>query len=186
MDTAICTDCQVHDGFNKGWIERQPSILKAIRDAKVAHPSYGLVVTGHSLGAAVATIAGAYLRSVGLPCDIYTFGSPRVGNDHFANYVSSTVNGSTSRITHLNDPVPHLPPGGTTAWLTGYYHTSPEYWLSNGKADQDNYAIPDIKVCTGINALNCAESVSLFDYNITAHGHYFQQIAICNPAFMYK
>lgn len=186
VDTPICSSCKVHDGFNTAWFERQPAVVAAIRSAQAKNPSYKVVITGHSLGAAVATVGGAYLRSIGINCDIYTYGSPRVGNDYFANYVSSTSQGSTSRITHLTDPVPHLPPGGTIAWLTDYYHTSPEYWLFDGNATTTDYAISDVKVCTGINTHDCADGVSVFDYNSQAHGYYFEQIGGCDPTFTYK
>jgi predicted lipase len=186
VNTPICSSCKVHDGFNNAWLERQASIVAAVNSARAAQLSYGLVITGHSLGGAVATLAGAYFRSIGINCDIYTYGSPRVGNDAFANYASSTSQGSTSRITHLNDPVPHLPPGGSIAWLTDYYHTTPEYWLSDGTATTDNYAIGDIEICTGINNQDCAGSVNILDWDVIAHGHYFEMITGCDPTFTYK
>jgi predicted lipase len=186
VDTTICSSCKVHDGFNQAWIERQSAIVDAVNSARAAHPSYALVITGHSLGAAVATIAGAYFRSVGVSCDIYTYGSPRVGNDMFANYVSSTSQGSIYRITHLNDPVPQLPPGGSIAWLTNYYHTTPEYWLSDGTATTVNYGISDIKVCEGINTQGCAESVFMWDCDVFSHGYYFDSISSCDPSITYR
>jgi len=167
-------------------LERQAPVVAAVNSAKAANPSYTVVVTGHSLGAAVATIAGAYLRSIGISCDLYTYGSPRVGNEDFAKYVSSTSQGSTSRITHFNDPVPHLPTGGNLAWLTSYYHTTPEYFLYDGTATTNNYVISDIKVCTAFNDLSCAESIHLLDWDVEAHGHYFQTISACNSSFTFK
>jgi hypothetical protein len=186
VNTLICGSCQVHDGFNQAWLQRQSDIVGAVNAARVAHPSYGLVFTGHSLGAAVATIAGAYFRSIGQHCDIYTYGSPRVGNAAFANYVSSTAQGSTYRVTHLSDPVPHLPPGANMAWLTNYYHTTPEYWLSDGSYSTVDYGLADIKVCEGINTQDCAGSVQMWECDILAHGFYFQAISSCDPGLTYK
>jgi predicted lipase len=186
VDTPICGGCKVHDGFNKAWSERRDAVITAINSAKAANPSYAVVVAGHSLGGAVATIAASYLRSIGINCDIYTYGSPRVGNQNFANYVSSTPQGSTSRITHQNDPVPHLPPGGNVAWFTNYYHTSPEYYLAGGSATTDNYAIGDIQTCEGINNGNCAERVWVWNWDVQAHGHYFGRISGCDASFMYE
>lgn len=186
VDTPICNSCRVHDGFNQAWLERQSAIIKAVNSAMAAHPSYALVITGHSLGAAVATIAGAYFRSVGHNCDIYTYGSPRVGNNAFANYASSTSQGSIYRITHLNDPVPQLPPGGNIAWLTNYYHTTPEYWLSDGSVTTNNYGTGDVKVCQGTNTQDCAGSVPMWDCNIFSHAFYFESISSCDPTFSYK
>lgn len=186
VGTPICNSCQVHSGFNQAWLERQSAVVNAVNKAKAANPSYALVITGHSLGAAVATIAGAYFRSIGHNCDIYTYGSPRVGNDVFANYVSSTSRGSTSRITHLNDPVPQLPPGGSIAWLTHYYHTTPEYWLFDGSATTESYSIGDIKVCEGINPQGCAQSVLMWECDVLSHAYYFQCISKCDPTFTYR
>jgi predicted lipase len=186
VDTTICSSCKVHNGFNQAWLQRQAAVAAAVNSARAANPSYGLVITGHSLGAAVATIAGAYFRSSGLNCDIYSYGSPRVGNGNFANYVSSTSQGSNYRITHLNDPVPHVPTGGLLAWLTNYYHTSPEYWLSNGSPDTNNYAITDIKLCKGINNLGCAGTMPASNYDIFSHIHYLNSITACNPSFTFR
>lgn len=41
--------------------------MKAIESIDDSYPSYSLVVTGHSLGAAIATIAAAQLRNEGHP-----------------------------------------------------------------------------------------------------------------------
>lgn len=186
VHTPICSSCKVHNGFNQAFLERQPAVVAAVNSARAAHPSYGLVITGHSLGAAVATITGAYFRSIGLNCDIYTYGSPRVGNDVFANYVSSTSRGSIFRITHLNDPVPQVPPGGSMAWLTGYYHTTPEYWLADGSYSTMDYGISDVQICTGINPKNCAESIPMWECDVLSHAFYFLSISTCDPTFTYR
>lgn len=186
VDTPICSSCKVHDGFNQAFLERQSAVVTAVNNAKAAHPSYGLVITGHSLGAAVATITGAYFHSHGLNCDIYTYGSPRVGNAAFANYASSTSQGSIYRITHLNDPVPQLPPGGSLAWLTNYYHTTPEYWLSDGSYDTVDYGCSDIRVCTGINPKGCAEGVIMWNTDVFSHAYYLCSISSCDPTFTYR
>jgi hypothetical protein len=134
-------------------------------------------MTGHSLGAAVATIAGAYLRKNGFPCAIYTYGSPRVGNAAFANYVTAQ-SGGTYRITHLDDPVPVLP-----SLDLGYHHTSPEYWLSDGTSTTVNYAVSDIKICTGISSTSCNAGQSGVSSDFTAHDYYFEYITVCAPDF---
>jgi hypothetical protein len=145
-----------------------------VETATASYPSYSLVLTGHSLGAAVATIAAAYLRGNGYPCDLYTYGSPRVGNGIFADFVSGQA-GVTARITHYNDVVPRLPP-----LLTGYRHTSPEYWLSDGTDTTNNYNISDIKVCLGDKNTDCNAGESGLDF--TGHDHYFEYITACAPS----
>ena len=165
--------CKVHTGFWNNWNASKSTIFSAVATATASYPSYNLVITGHSLGAAVATIAAAYLRQNGYPCDLYTYGSPRVGNGIFADFVTNQT-GVTARITHLDDPVPRLPP-----LLTGYRHTSPEYWLSDGTATTDNYNISDIKICLGDKNTNCNAGQGGLD--TTAHSHYFELITACAP-----
>ena len=73
---------KVHVGFkgeiNKVW----PAIEKAITNIDT------LYITGHSLGAAMATIAASRMQSK--VTALITFGSPRVGNQEFVSSLSVT------------------------------------------------------------------------------------------------
>ena len=73
---------KIHVGFkgeiNKLW----PAIEKAVTDID------SLYVTGHSLGAAMATIASGRMQSKVLA--LITFGSPRVGNKEYVNSLTVT------------------------------------------------------------------------------------------------
>lgn len=129
------TACEADDGFYACWTSVKNAVVATVANAVSTFPGYKLVITGHSLGGAVATIAGAYLRKVGYPCDVYTYGSPRTFNTVGADYVS-TQTGGNYRVTHFDDPVPRLPP-----LLLGYAHTSPEYWLEGGTGTTNYYPI---------------------------------------------
>ncbi len=59
--------------------------------------------TGHSLGAALATLAASRRP----PRALYTFGSPRVGNSDFVDTLAGT---SVFRIVHNRDVVASVPP----------------------------------------------------------------------------
>jgi hypothetical protein len=131
------------------------------------------VFTGHSLGGAVSSLGAVYARQAGLAVDIINYGSPRVGNAAFATFVTNQA-GVEYRVTHLDDPVPRLPP-----IVFNYAHTSPEYWLSDGTAFTENYGVADIKVCTGVTALGC-NAVTL-GLDIFAHLHYLGPISGCSP-----
>ena len=88
-------------------------MLNAVSNLAKKHPSAGIDVTGHSLGAALATFAAAAIKkNFGFSrFTFYTFGSPRVGNNVFSDYIFSLFpNGQYQRITHYNDVVPHIPP----------------------------------------------------------------------------
>ncbi|TVY87816.1 Lipase [Lachnellula willkommii] len=151
--------------------------MPAVSTALLEHPDYRIVVTGHSLGAAVGTLAAVDLRSwKDSVVDLYTYGSPRVGNQAFADFVTSQApaQGSNFRMTHENDPVPQLPPT-----LVGYQHTSPEYWLSGGDALKDDYSSQDVVVCYGVGNEACNAGTGLVPINGEAHDHYLGLIAAC-------
>ena len=95
-------------------------VYESCRDA-VTSPSTALpagimlYITGHSLGAAVATLTALDV-AVNTPFKqpiIYTIASPRTGDPNFANRFDSTLVTSTicsSRIVNMFDIVPLLPP----------------------------------------------------------------------------
>jgi predicted lipase len=62
---SICSGCQAHSGFLDSWNSAKTTVQGAIDGAKAANPSYNIVATGHSLGAALATLAAADLRNSG-------------------------------------------------------------------------------------------------------------------------
>ncbi|GKT58485.1 lipase [Colletotrichum tofieldiae] len=171
-DCDFVDDCKIHTGFANAWDEVKNALLTSVKSAKAANPSYTIIATGHSLGGAIATIAAANLRRDGYPVDLYTYGSPRVGNDAFVNFVTVQA-GAEYRITHIDDPVPRLPP-----ILFGYRHTSPEYWLSTGNATTIDYTIADIKVCEGDANTKC--NGGTFGLNVDAHKYYFRRTGACN------
>jgi hypothetical protein len=170
----------VHLGFQTAWDEVSSTITSALAAATAAYPSYKVIATGHSLGAAVATIGVATLRAEeGFDIDIWTYGSPRAGNAAFAEFVSNQTSGVEIRVTHFDDPVPRLPP-----LLLGYRHTSPEYWLSDGNATTVNYTVSDIKVCTGIANVSCNAGTTGLD--ASAHDYYFQKITGCQGSVTWR
>ncbi|KAJ2971699.1 hypothetical protein NQ176_g7561 [Zarea fungicola] len=77
-------------------------------------------------------------------------------------------------MTHIDDPVPRLPP-----MIFNYRHTGPEYWLSNGGAMQDKYQPSDVKICPGIANTQCNAGTLGFD--VLAHLHYLTDTSDCGP-----
>lgn len=90
-----------------------------------------LLITGHSLGAAMATLlASAWVSDsppgTQPPSALYTFGSPRVGD---AEFVATLANISNTRYVDCSDGVTRVPPQ-----IMGYQHLSePQYIDRNGK-----------------------------------------------------
>lgn len=106
---------KVHIGFKSSWDSVKDIIFKNIDKTSGCNK---IVVCGHSLGAAVATLCAYNLSHVYDMIDIEccTIGSPRVGNKTFKNnYDNQKI--KTLRIVHNNDVVTHSP-------FIGYYHVN--------------------------------------------------------------
>lgn len=117
----------VHAGFLRCWDVLQRRVRLAVGDRRA-------VLTGHSLGGAMATLAAASLSRV---LEVVTFGCPRVGDRQFAK--SYLVGGPpTTRYVHRFDPVPLVP-----AWLTGWRHVCRSRWWS-GDAWRDGYSWSEV------------------------------------------
>jgi len=94
---------KVHRGFKEALEEVWPDLLPYIRN--LHGKGCKIWFTGHSLGAALATLsAGRYSSAQG----VYTFGSPRVGNEVFKENFDAKI----YRIVNNNDIVPQVPPRG--------------------------------------------------------------------------
>ncbi|KAK4188230.1 Alpha/Beta hydrolase protein [Podospora australis] len=168
--------CLVHAGFLASYNEIAKPALAALASARAANPTYRVVTTGYSLGAAVATLAAANLRksSPSDSIDLITFGSPRVGNGAFAKFVTGQK-GEEYRLTHKDDPVPRLPP-----IIFNYRHTSPEYWFDPG-SDKE-VSLDEVQVCLGHANISCNAATE--GLNMDTHGWYFQGLAGCYPESM--
>ncbi|UNI19643.1 hypothetical protein JDV02_005818 [Purpureocillium takamizusanense] len=181
-DCDLVANCKVHSGFRKAWQEIADATTHGLEAATRACSSssssphgnddYKVVIAGYSLGGAVATLAAAHLRRAGLVADVFTFGSPRVGNDAFANFVTSQPGGRSWRVTHRDDPVPRLGP-----MFLGYRHISPEYWLAGGGVDQTDYPVGAVRRCDGIANTEC--NAGTFGLNIFSHLYYLTHMIGC-------
>jgi hypothetical protein len=94
-------------------------------------PSATIAVTGHSLGAALATLYvldNALTNKIKNPV-IYTFASPRVGDATFAN-TFNTLGLASWRIDNLPDIVPQMPLGYTHVNSLKQYDSLTTVWPS--------------------------------------------------------
>jgi triacylglycerol lipase len=111
----------VHHGF----AESLDSVLPEIDSAVAAAGKKPVVVTGHSLGAALATLyAYSVANRGGYVPMVYTFGSPRVGNSRFAAAYNSLLRDETYRVVNDADIVPRLP-----GPIAGYRHVGHEVFI---------------------------------------------------------
>ena len=94
-----------------------PTILAAVLALFKQHSASSVVVTGHSLGAALALLDSVYLQlhlPAGTRVDMVGYGMPRVGNRAFAEYVDAMHSADSVKVTvtHINnkkDPIPIVP-----------------------------------------------------------------------------
>ena len=96
--------------IHKGFVTLYQNIRKQIFDIIKEYDSnkIKIVVTGHSLGAALSTLAGIDLIKNGYKNSIvYNFASPRVGDNYFAELVDDSI--KLYRIVNSSDLIPTLP-----------------------------------------------------------------------------
>lgn len=123
-----CSGCRVHLGILTGWRSIQKNLTQTLTGLQAQYPSYTTVITGHSLGGGLASVAYTDLKANNIPIRAaYTMGSLRVGNWQYADFTDK-ISGATDsqiggfvRITHATDGVPNLPPAGL-----GFRHTRTE------------------------------------------------------------
>ena len=120
LGTAVAeTVGRVHRGFKREVDDLWPRLEQAL-----VNNTRTLWFTGHSLGGAMAAICAgrcrlSYIRSN--PRALFTFGSPRIGNRRYVNYVQFEA----YRWVNNNDIVTRVPPG----WL-GFRHKGQEIYLN--------------------------------------------------------
>ncbi len=106
----------VHEGFRSALDSVWKEIEQTLRRLRCP-----VFFTGHSLGAALATLAAARYAPVAL----YTFGSPRVGDEDFVaslNDIAHTIH----RVVDGQDGVAQLPPEALGFQHVGILHTLTE------------------------------------------------------------
>ncbi len=133
----------VHEGFNtyvdsvlRSSVVNAQSKFKGVFKKVYETPNSHLILTGHSLGGAAATLLGERLISLGMPKEkftVITFGAPAIGNDEFAIEYGDKID--LLRVTNTSDPIP----GSLQTFFGGYkqfgehvkYHISPKISSNN-------------------------------------------------------
>lgn len=98
---------RVHRGFWGGF----QAVAELLEEAFWQLDALPVVLTGHSLGGALATIAAAEWKDIRKIASVYTFGQPRVGQEDFGDTVASTFGKHFYRFVNDDDIVTRVPPG---------------------------------------------------------------------------
>ncbi|XP_022740878.1 lipase-like [Durio zibethinus] len=162
-------DAMVHHGFYTAYHNTtiQPGILYAVKKAKEFYGDLDIIVTGHSMGGAMASFCALDLtvNHEAKNVQVMTFGQPRIGNAAFASYYGNLVP-NTIRVTKDHDIVPHLPPYYSYFPQKTYHHFPREVWLYNLGLGSLVYIVE--KACDGSGEdPTCSRSVtgnSIFDH----------------------
>ena len=132
---GVCESCLVHDGFFMAERSIMNNTVSEVYRLRELFPMYDVIVTGHSLGAALGTLFCADLVCSGIMARLFVFGSPRVFNSYGAKYINSIMRMDSVHVSHYKDIVPHTPP------------TSMQYIHISGEWYEDEYGY--IRNCDG-------------------------------------
>lgn len=165
-------EVEVEQGFLDWYGDlNKAGLLAAVEEARATYGTNKLKITGHSAGAACATLLatdigmGNVLTKFALQ-KATTFGSPRVGNAQFAALYES-LDVPTTRVTHYRDIVPHLPMESAMH----FQHVSTEVFY-----DEDN---ANYKVCDGSGEdPTCSNSCAPIHCTSTADHLYYLNITL--------
>jgi triacylglycerol lipase len=121
------TEGKVHAGFKAEIDKLYPSIIKWLGKRLTTKK---LVITGHSLGAAMATIFASRVNKLDADFVLYTYGCPRTGNKEWGEQFANI---EAYRFVNNNDIIPQVP-------ILGYYR----------HVGQLNYITYDFKILTDL------------------------------------
>jgi hypothetical protein len=99
----------VHEGFQFVYFAVRDNLIALLNKYSAGYKE--ILITGHSLGAALCSLATLDLLNVNpqLSPIVYTWAEPRVGHADFVTFFNTHVN-ICYRIVNVWDLVPHLPP----------------------------------------------------------------------------
>ncbi|CAE6955816.1 mdlA, partial [Symbiodinium sp. CCMP2456] len=119
----------VHKGFQDAYLTVQADILQWLEKLGSLSSRPEIHLSGHSLGAVLATLAAMHLHSVGWPVvAVVTFGSPPLGSTELGKlYADMGLDKETLRIANRTDPIPRLK--GLLGRFCDFEHVVPAVWL---------------------------------------------------------
>eukprot|EP00592_Proboscia_alata_P006484 CAMPEP_0194357144 /NCGR_PEP_ID=MMETSP0174-20130528/4668_1 /TAXON_ID=216777 /ORGANISM="Proboscia alata, Strain PI-D3" /LENGTH=292 /DNA_ID=CAMNT_0039127045 /DNA_START=799 /DNA_END=1677 /DNA_ORIENTATION=- len=114
--TADCGSVLIYPPFRDIYYSfgnMEEKIFAILENLRSQHPLFNIVMTGHSLGAAMATMCAAryaiHFPMINVSCHV--FGSPRVGGVSFHKLCSILPNLKIIRLENISDPWVFFPEG---------------------------------------------------------------------------
>lgn len=123
-----CIGCRVHMGFYNSMKTTFSDVFPLVQQLKMLNMDYNILLTGHSMGGAMANLAGIEFKLQGWNPLVVSLAGPKVGNKAMADFTDEIFqtdlldkqfrNGSISklqtgfwRVVQQQDYVPLIPPG---------------------------------------------------------------------------
>lgn len=164
---------EVQNYFKQAFDKLSPCVFQSISELVSQFPDYNVIVTGHSLGGAIASLSAAALVHKGIvtgnKLSLYTFGMPRVGDKGYAFNHDKLLN-SSWRVVHARDVVAHLPTCNLLfscrVTTNGPYHHRTEIFYPDDKMTTSSRYIQ----CEGNEDDRCSNSVVSKDVCFPGNG----------------
>ena len=132
---------KVHSGFNQALklffktIKQKDLTAKnlpktVLEDYNDINKNTNIILAGHSLGGALATLTACHLYEMGISkenMEVYTFGAPPIGTEEFCNNYKDKLN--IYRLVNEYDVVPKLDK------LTNFFHLGDEITLPSNEGE---------------------------------------------------
>jgi len=158
--------CHVHKGFYSATTHVKNATIKSIWKLYKEYKYDNIIVTGHSLGAAISQLIAMELRAMNIKSHVLNFGQPRIGDTKYAEFVNTILSEQELyRITHNKDMVPHVPP-----IKMGFLHSCKEIF-------EDYYG--DLTECNTCEDPMCADQFNIIHTNIDDHLIYLGHTLSC-------
>ena len=121
------------------------------------------IICGHSLGAALATIAAFDLQKRGIQIhSVYSYASPRVGNPDFVNSYNSIIK-NHFRISNNDDVINQLPPVFIPKSDKCYTHVGEDMYAFTNPNLVESINLNDAKNNTGVNLIDMSTKKAGYD-----------------------
>ncbi|EYC35000.1 hypothetical protein Y032_1199g3748 [Ancylostoma ceylanicum] len=141
-------------------------LKRSFKALHAKYPHYDVWVTGHSLGASMASLAASYVIETqcinGSNVQLITYGQPRTGDRAFAAAHNKQLLFSY-RVVHWRDIVPHIPMED----FEGYWHHESEVFYPYNMREGANFTI-----CHADESWRCSDGL-FYDLSVYDHLHYF-------------
>lgn len=134
-ELGLPLQAQVFFGFQYQWYKSWSQVDKALSAVMQANPGKKVVVTGHSMGAAIAQLAALAINKKyggNIISSVISLEPPRTGNHFYSVAFDNIFKGKYTGVVNGADWVPSVPPR-----FMDYQHPSGLIWIN--PANSTNY-----------------------------------------------